>query len=113
MFGRALEWITVEPDTTGVTGTFTAAVPAKIVTMAGTVAAAGLLELRLIFRSACAVPDRFSVRICATLPVIVRFTGWKLSVWPEVTCTTWLAGCKPLADAVMVADPTLTPVTFG
>ena len=114
MFGRALAWITVEPAPTAVTGTGTAAVFAKIVTVAGTVAAAVLLELRLIFKSACAAaPDRFSVSDPALPTLIVRLGGWKLSVWPGVTCTTWLAGVKPLADAMMVADPTLTPVTFG
>ena len=29
------------------------------------------------------------------------------------TNTVWLAGCKPLADAVMVADPIATPVILG
>jgi hypothetical protein len=29
------------------------------------------------------------------------------------TCTCWLAAGQPLADAVMIADPRLTPLTFG
>ena len=31
----------------------------------------------------------------------------------EPVCTCTLAGAKPLADAVMIADPILMPFTFG
>lgn len=47
-FGGELAWMVVEPPATPVTGTLTLVVFALIVTVAGTVAAAVLLELRLI-----------------------------------------------------------------
>jgi hypothetical protein len=43
---------------------------------------------------------------------MVRLAGEKLMV-RLVTCTTWLAGVQPGADAPMVADPLLIPVTCG
>jgi hypothetical protein len=36
-----------------------------------------------------------------------------LIVPPVVTCTSPVAGAKPLADAVMIADPALMPFTIG
>jgi hypothetical protein len=103
----------VEPDATGVTGTLAVVDPAAKVTVAGTVATEGLLELRLTMTSIDGGPDRVSVRFCGVFPVSARLGGVKLMEKPEVTCTCALAGINPPAEAVMVADPRLRPVIFG
>ena len=60
------------------------------VTVAGTVAAPVLLELRFIVKPpAGAGADKFNVRFWVAIPVIVRLVGEKLAV--AVTCTVWLA----------------------
>jgi hypothetical protein len=86
-------------------------------TVAGAVATPGLLELRLIVRPPVgAGADRMSVRFCVVVPLIVRLPGEKLIVVlvpPVVTCTSPVAGAKPLADAVTIADPALMPFTIG
>lgn len=62
-FGEALPWITVEPMLTPVTGTVTLVVPAANVTVAGTVAVVGFVELRLMVKPpAGAAADRMSVK---------------------------------------------------
>ena len=72
-----------------VTGTLTVVVFAATFTLAGTVAAPVLLELRLILNPpGGAAYDRFNVRFCVAMPVIERLAGEKLIVAP--TCTVWL-----------------------
>jgi len=85
-----LSWITAEPGAMPVTCTFTLVAFAGKFTVAGTVAAAVLLELRLtVTPAAGAGAERFSARFCEVAPVIVRFCGEKLSV--AVTCTGCVA----------------------
>ena len=87
-FGSALAWIAVEPAERPVTGTFTVVAPAPKVAVAGTVAAAELLELRLtVTPPAGAGPDSVSVRFWMPDP-IVRTAGVK-AIMP-VTCAVWL-----------------------
>jgi hypothetical protein len=112
----ALAVIVADPAATPVTGTATLVVFAPKLTVGGALATPALLELRLIVNPPPgAGADRISVRFCVAVPVIVRLAGEKLMVIPaavpEVTCT--LAGGNPLADAVMIADPALTPLTVA
>jgi hypothetical protein len=66
------------PAVTPVTGTLTLVAPAANVTVAGTVATAGLAELRFTIRPAAgAGPDRVSVRFCVVGPMMVRLFGEK------------------------------------
>ena len=112
--GGSLAVITVDPNPTLVTGTFTLLVLAANVTVdADSVATLVLLELRLNVRPpAGAGADRTSERLLTTpVPVITRSADWKLT--PALTDTCWLADPRPDADAVMVATPKPTPVTFG
>ncbi len=77
----ALAVIVAEPGPTPVTGTGTLVAPAPNVTVAGTVATAVLLELRLMVKPlGGAGDDRFSVMFCVPLPLIVRLAGEKLMV---------------------------------
>src|ERR1022692_4746508 len=70
--------IVTEPDTTPVTGTLTAPEPAVKVTVAGTVATLGLLELRLAATPLPGADDRLSVRSCVAPALMVRpLTGEK------------------------------------
>jgi hypothetical protein len=95
-----------------VTGTLTVVKPFVIVTVDGTVATLVLLELRLTVTPPLgAGDDSVSVRFCVATPLIVRVGGTKLS--DEVTTTVPLPVAKPDADAVIVADPKLMPVTCG
>jgi hypothetical protein len=112
----ALAVIVADPAATPVTGTVTLLAFAPKFTNAGTMTVPGLLELRLTVNPlAKAGDDRFSVRFCVVSPMIVKLAGEKLIVTlgipPEVTCTGPLAGVKPVADAVMMADPMLPPLT--
>ena len=58
----ALAVIVTDPADTPVTGTETLAAPAATLTIAGTVATAALLVLRLTVSAAVAGVDKFSVR---------------------------------------------------
>jgi hypothetical protein len=81
IFGRALAWITVEPKATPVTGTLTVVAPTLKLTVAGTVAVAGVLELRLIVTPpAGAALESVSVKFCVTKPAMVAVLGVKLTV---------------------------------
>jgi hypothetical protein len=115
MFGKALAWITTEPVEIGVTGTRTLFVLGRKVTVAGTVATFGSLELRLIVRPpfGATPPDRINVRFCVEFPLMVRDGGEKLTVILGATTTTSLEDGKPNTIAVMVVVPTLIPVTRG
>ena len=111
-FGKELAWIVAVPAAMLVTGTLTLVEPPGMVTVAGTVATLVLLELRLTVTPLLgAGDDRVSVRFCVAIPLIVRVGGVKLS--DAVTSTEPLSLANPGADAVIVADPKLTPVTCG
>jgi len=107
----ALAVIETDPGATPVTGTDTLAAPAPKVTDAGTVATVTSLEFKLTVSAAGAAADRFSVRFCVALPLMVRLAGEKLRVRDggvtPVTCTWEVAAAYPGADAVIVADPAL------
>jgi hypothetical protein len=88
----ALAVIVTDPADTLVTGTATLVAPAPKLTVAGAVATLRLLELRLTASTDGAGADRFSVRFCIAVPLIVRLPGEKLIVvlvvvTPPVTCT--------------------------
>jgi hypothetical protein len=113
MFGRALAWIVAVPAETPVTGTVTLVVFAGKVTVAGTVATPGVSELKLIVMGALWADDRVRERVCVVSAVSDRVFGKKAMLTLGVTCTGRLPDNKPLAIAVMVAEPTATAVTFG
>ena len=91
----ALAVIVTDPAATPVTGTTTLVIPVPKPTVAGAEATVALLELRLTTSAAGAGADRFSVRFCVAVPLMVRLTGEKLIVMavvpPPVTCTRALA----------------------
>lgn len=94
------------------TGTETLVVPAVKVTVDGTVATPVLSELKfMVTPLAGAGAERINETKRLAVPVIVKDAGKKLSV--AVTCTVWLAEIKPVADAVIFADPKSTPVILG
>jgi hypothetical protein len=104
-----------EPAATPVTGTLTLGEFATQVTVAGTVATLVLLELRLTVSPLAGAGAKYSVRSCVAPPLIVKPpTGVKkLLPPPGITWTCALPGVKPGADAVMLADPRLMPLTCG
>jgi hypothetical protein len=113
MFGAAvLAVIVAVPTDTPVTGTLTVVAPAAKFTVAGTVATDGVSELRLMVKPpAGAAPERFNTAFCVVTPVTVRLGCAKLMV--AFTCTVVLAGVIPVPDALMLAEPVLTPLTAG
>ena len=108
MFG-ALAVMVADPADTAVTGSTTLVEPVPKLAVAGTVATAVLLELRLTTSPAGAGADRFSVRFCAAAALIVRLPGQKLIVravvTPDATRTCPLAVAYPGAEAEITADP--------
>src|SRR4029077_20072479 len=93
-------------------GTLTVVAPGAKVTVEGTVAVAGVLELRLMaMPPAGAAVDRVNVRFCALNPLMVSVPGVKFTV--AFTCTDTELAVKPGAVALMVAVPSLTPVICG
>lgn len=85
-----------DPAATLVTGTDTLVAPVAKVTVPGTVATVGSLVPRLTVSAAAAGVERFSVRFCVRIPLIVRLPGEKLivvlvGVPPPVTCACTLA----------------------
>jgi hypothetical protein len=112
MYGRALAWIAAEPCATPVTGTVAVVAPAAKVTVAGTVAAAVLLELRLtVTPPVGAAADKVSVKFCVAVPIMLRLDGEKPTV--AVTWTAALAPSKPGAEALIFAVPRLMPLICG
>jgi hypothetical protein len=110
--GKLLAWITVLPDPTMVSGTGTVMDPCANVTLEGTVPTLTLLEDRFTARPPeGAGPERVSVRFCVPPPVKVTLGGVKAMV--AVTCTVALPEEYPVAVALMLADPILTPVIVG
>jgi hypothetical protein len=86
MLGRALAWMVAVPTTPAVTGTLTLVAFGGILTVAGTVATAVLLELRLsVNPPAGAGPERFKVRFWIEAAPMVRLLGEKATL--PTTCT--------------------------
>lgn len=87
----ALAVIVTDPAATPVTGTDTLLKPAPMLTIAGTVATVGVLELRLTVSAAAAGAERLRVRFWVAVPLMVRLVGEKLIVVMggilAVTCT--------------------------
>jgi len=81
----ALAVIVAEPFLTPVTGTETVVAPAGILTLAGTVATAVLLELKLIARADGAAIDSFSVKFVVPPTPIDAVGDEKLSDAPTLT----------------------------
>lgn len=110
----ALAVMVADPGDPAVTGTVTLLPFEGTVTVAGTEATAGLVEFRFTVRPPTGAGDgRDKVRFWVPAPMIVRLPGDRISaeVLEAITCA--VADGKPEADAVMVTDPTATPVTFG
>ena len=85
-----LAWITAEPGVRLVTGTFTVVAFAAKVTVGGTLATLGLLELRAMVRPPDgAAAERFSTAFTVAAPVIVMLGCAKVTV--AVTRTAWVA----------------------
>ena len=86
IFGKELAWIVVEPGATPVTVTVAEVALAATLTVAGTVAAAVLLELKLIVTPpAGAGADRVNVRFCVAVPIILMLVGVNAAVAATVT----------------------------
>ena len=84
--------ITVEPAATAVTGTLTLVALAAKVTVAGTVATLGLLELRLTVRPELAPADRFKVSVPEAPTLRLRLEEEKELLPPDdITWTCVLA----------------------
>ena len=84
--------IAAEPADIGVTGTETLVVPDANVATGGTLATPVLLETRLTDSGVETGAERFNVRFCAAVPLMVRLVCEKLSERgggpdPPVTCT--------------------------
>jgi len=108
-----MAWIVVEPAATPVIGTTTLVVFAGMVTVDGTVATAGLSELRFtVTPPAGAGPERLRVTLACAVVVPVTLGCANVSVAMTCTITTLLED-NVAPEAVTVADPTLTPQTSG
>jgi hypothetical protein len=97
------------------TATVAVVAPAAIVAVgAPTVATLVLLELTLkVNPPAGAGLESVSVRFCVEVPLIVRLGGEKLTVVAVWTVTVPVPDVRPEDEAVIVADPTATPVACG
>ena len=94
----------VVPNAKDVTGTLTVLVPAGIVTLTGTEATDGLLEMRFTVSPAAGVgAERLSAKFCVLNPLIV--TDYDAKVMTAPTLTAALAAVYPDASAVMLAVP--------
>jgi hypothetical protein len=91
----ALAVMITDPAATLVTGTDTLVAPVAKITVAGAVATVGSLVPRLTVSAVAAGAERFSVRFCVRIPLIVTLPGEKLIVLlvaaPPVTCACTLA----------------------
>lgn len=88
--GSALAWMTADPPATPLTRMLAEVVLAGNVTVAGTVATAGLSELKLTVKFALKGADRISVRNCEAPWPIDTLPGEKLKA--SVTDTVCAAG---------------------
>jgi len=110
IFGEEPAVIVVLPAATPVTANVVEVAPAANVTVAGTVATPVLLEVRLtVTPPVGAAAD--SVRVEFMLAVAATETAVGLKVTAAVTDTGCVAAIYPGAVAVMLADPTFTPLT--
>jgi hypothetical protein len=110
--GRLLAWMTADPNPAPDTGTLVVEEFAAKVTVAGTDATLGLLELTFTVRPpAGAGAESARVRDGLVPWVMAKVADWNPSV--PVTATCWLAGVNPDAEALIVAIPKVTPVTCG
>ena len=98
------------PAVTLVTGTDALDEPAATVTMEGTVATLGLLEEMLKVKPpAGAAEDSVKVRFwVAPMPEMLSVEGTK--PWAVPTSTGSMSPVRPLALALIVAEPGLPPV---
>ena len=104
--------MTEEPGATPVTGTVTVEVPAKMVTVAGTEAAPGVPETRLMITPpAGAGTESVRARVCVAVPMML--TVGALNAIVALTLTVPDPAIKPVPVAVMVVEPSNTPVTVG
>ena len=102
--------IVAVPGATPVTGTFTVVAPSGIVTLAGTVAVAVAVELRFTTRPpAGAGAETLRARFCVPPAPTVIEVGEKFRL--AETVTVWVSPVSPGADAVMIAEPNVPPVT--
>jgi len=111
----AVAVIVTDPAATPVTGT-DRVVPVPKLIAAGTVATAGLLEVRPTTSPFGSDADSVKVRSWDALPLIVSVAGenaMEIVAPPPVTWTWQLTVAYPLAEAVMVAVPAILPVTAG
>jgi hypothetical protein len=114
IFGAVVLAVTVaDPVPTPVTGTLAVVAPAANVTDDGTVATLALLDARLMVSPPVgAGPESVSVAFCVVAAVTESVAGVKDMVALTVT-VCGLADVYPDAEALICADPTLSPVTVG
>src|SRR5579884_2451770 len=99
----AVAVMVADPGATPVTGTFTVVALAATVTLAGTLAAAVLLEFNVTgIPPAGAGPESVRVMFSVEVPTMLNGPGAKVRV--PVTCTVPVPDVYPDADAVIVAD---------
>jgi len=104
--------IVVDPTPVPVTGIAVLVLPARIVTLAGTVASAVLsLESVKVRPPAGAAPEM--VRVALVVTVLYVLSGDGVMVAIVLTVTGPEAGAKPVPVAAMVVLPMETPVTCG
>jgi hypothetical protein len=104
--------IVVLPAPTPVIGTGTLVPPWITVTLAGTVATAGLSDLSVnVMPPTGAGAEMFNVVFVEVVKLMFVVAGLNVAV--TVTFATRVAGAKPGANAVIVDVPMTTPVTCG
>jgi hypothetical protein len=83
--------------------------------VAGTVATLVSLELRLTVSPLVGAGAKFNVRSCVEPALIARPPVGEKKLLPKIVVTRIWAppDVKPGADAVMLADPSLMPLTCG
>jgi hypothetical protein len=101
------------PGDTPTTGTDADVAPGVTEIDDGTVAAAGLLEVRLTVNPAGTGEDRPRVRVPGEHVFTARFGGERVIVIGAFTCTVAVPDTYPGALAVIDTTPGLTPVTCG
>ena len=112
ILGILLAWMVAEPGARAVTGTCTVGEFPANVTVEGTDATVGSVEIRLIITPpAGAGNDRVRVRFCVPRPENESDGGANTAF--AITCTVELAGAYPVAVAVILTVPKLTPDTVG
>jgi hypothetical protein len=104
--------IVAVPAATPVIGTVTLVAFASIVTVAGTVALAVLLELRVIVRPPAGAGAERSNVVLNTPPALTA-VAWVEKLSDAPTLTVCESPVNPVAEAVTVAEPNATPVTSG